>query len=341
MRESVAQWMQLSGFEPVAFEAAEPALQGARRRLPRGRRQRHPHARHGRHGAAAPAAVDRPRAAGDPDDRPRRRADGGRGDADRRLRLPREAVRARPAGRALPQGRRGPRAHPRDPGAAPRALRRQRGDAPADGVEPGGREAARDHPRRRPGRRPRADPRRDRHRQEPDRPRDPRRRAAGVQAAGRGQLRQRPARAARAHAVRRPRLAREAAGRPGRRRHALPRGRRRAVARRRRCGSSTCINAAGPDSAATREHDFRVVAVSSRLGPGRAAGAPARRPLLPPRRPRHRGAAAPVPRRGHPDALLALHHPVRRGVRLRAADARTPSTPRTSCRRPGPATSAS
>ena len=35
MRESVAQWMQLSGFEPVAFEAAEPALQGARRRLPR------------------------------------------------------------------------------------------------------------------------------------------------------------------------------------------------------------------------------------------------------------------------------------------------------------------
>ena len=26
MRESVAQWMQLSGFEPVAFEAAEPAL---------------------------------------------------------------------------------------------------------------------------------------------------------------------------------------------------------------------------------------------------------------------------------------------------------------------------
>ena len=26
MRESVAQWLQLSGFEPVAFEAAEPAL---------------------------------------------------------------------------------------------------------------------------------------------------------------------------------------------------------------------------------------------------------------------------------------------------------------------------
>ena len=26
MRQSVAQWMQLSGFEPVVFEAAEPAL---------------------------------------------------------------------------------------------------------------------------------------------------------------------------------------------------------------------------------------------------------------------------------------------------------------------------
>ncbi len=26
MRQSVAQWMQLSGFEPVTFEAAEPAL---------------------------------------------------------------------------------------------------------------------------------------------------------------------------------------------------------------------------------------------------------------------------------------------------------------------------
>ena len=90
--------------------------EGARRRLPRHRHQRHPDARHGRHGAAAPAAVDRPRAAGDPDDRPRRRADGGRGDADRRLRLRREAVRARPAGRALPQGRRGARAARSRPG---------------------------------------------------------------------------------------------------------------------------------------------------------------------------------------------------------------------------------
>ena len=26
MRRSVTQWLQLSGFEPVAFEAAEPAL---------------------------------------------------------------------------------------------------------------------------------------------------------------------------------------------------------------------------------------------------------------------------------------------------------------------------
>ena len=50
-----------------------------------------------------------PGPAGDPDDRPRRRADGGRGDAHRRLRLRREAVRPRPAGRALPQGRRGAR----------------------------------------------------------------------------------------------------------------------------------------------------------------------------------------------------------------------------------------
>ena len=56
MRESVAQWLQLSGFEPIAFEAAEPALKVlgpdfagvviSDIRMPG----------HGRHGAAAPAA---------------------------------------------------------------------------------------------------------------------------------------------------------------------------------------------------------------------------------------------------------------------------------------------
>ena len=239
MRESVAQWLQLSGFEPLVLRGGGAGAQGARPRLRRRGDQRHPHARHGRHGAAAPAAVDRPRPAGDPDDRPRRRADGGRGDAHRRLRLRREAVRPGPAGRALPARRRGAGADARDPRAAPRALRRQRDDAPADGREPGDREAAREHPRRRPGRRPRADPRRDRHRQEPDRQGAARRRPAGGQAARHDELRLGGAGAGRADALRRPGLAGEAAGRPGRGRHALPRGHRGAVARRRRRGFST------------------------------------------------------------------------------------------------------
>ena len=171
MRESVAQWLQLSGFEPLAFEAAEPALKALGAdfagvvitdiRMP------------GMDGMAllrrlqsidpglpvilmtghgdVPMAVEAMRiGAFDFVEKPF--------DPDRLAEL-------------CQQRRRGARAHARDPGAAARALRRQRGDAPADGLEPGDREAARDHPRRRPGRRPRADPRRDRHRQEPDRAR--------------------------------------------------------------------------------------------------------------------------------------------------------------------------
>ena len=102
MRESVAQWLQLSGFDPVAFEFGRSRAQGARPRLRRRRHQRHPHARHGRHGAAPPPPVDRPGPPGHPDDRPRRRADGGRGDAHRRLRLRREALRPRAPRRPLP-----------------------------------------------------------------------------------------------------------------------------------------------------------------------------------------------------------------------------------------------
>ena len=71
----------------------------------------------------------------------------------------------------------------------------------------------------------------------------------------------------RADALRRPRLAGEAADRPGRGRHALPRGHRGAVAR----GAGA---AARRDQrqrhrpAARRAHNIRIVAVSSRLGPG-------------------------------------------------------------------------
>ena len=81
------------------------------------------------------------------------------------------------------------------------------------------------------------------------------------------------------------------------------------------------INANDPNGAA--RHNVRIVAVSGRLGPGtpppevlrddlyfRLAGLVIEFP------------AAALPRRGHPDAVLALHHPVRRGVRLRAADPR-------------------
>ena len=80
------------------------------------------------------------------------------------------------------------------------------------------------------------------------------------------------------------------------------------------------INANDPNGAA--RHNIRITAVSSRLGPGapppevlrddlyfRLAGLVIEAPPL------------ARPRRGHPDALLAFHHPVRRGVRLRAADA--------------------
>ena len=93
------------------------------------------------------------------------------------------------------------------------------------------------------------------------------------QAAGRGQLRQRPARAARAHAVRRPRLAREAAGRPGRRRHALPRGRRRAVA----VGAGAPPRRRSTPPAPTRRRRAGTTSASSRC---RAASPPARRSEL-------------------------------------------------------------
>ena len=227
-----------------------------------------------------------------------------------------------------------------------RALRRELSDGSVVmrrlmGVEPGDREAARDHPRRRAGRRPRADPRRDRHRQEPDRHGAARLRPARGQAARHAQLRLGGAGAARADALRRPGLAGEAADRPGRGRHALPRGHRGAVA----LGAGAAARRDQrhrPD----RRRGARTTSASSRC---RAASAPGTPPAEVLRDdlyfrlagPDHRGAAAARPRRGHPDAVLALHRPVRRGVRLRAADARTPATPRTWCRRPGPATSAS
>ena len=45
MRESVAQWLQLSGFEPLRLRGGRAGAEGARRRLRRRRDQRHPHAR--------------------------------------------------------------------------------------------------------------------------------------------------------------------------------------------------------------------------------------------------------------------------------------------------------
>ena len=124
MRESVAQWLQLSGFEPLSFEGAEPALKVLGPDFDGRGDLRHPHARHGRHGAAPAAAVDRPGPAGDPDDRARRRADGGRGDAHRRLRLRREAVRAR---RGWPSSASAPPRRGRAP-LETRALRRELAD---------------------------------------------------------------------------------------------------------------------------------------------------------------------------------------------------------------------
>ena len=144
MRESVAQWLQLSGFEPVAFEAAEPALKVlgpdfagvviSDIRMP------------GMDGMAllrrlqsidpglpvilmtghgdVPMAVEAMRiGAFDFVEKPF--------EPDRLAELCQRAGEARAP-------------HARDPGAAPRALRRQRGHAPADGLEPGDREAARD-----------------------------------------------------------------------------------------------------------------------------------------------------------------------------------------------------
>ena len=98
----------------------------------------------------------------------------------------------------------------------------------------------------------------------------------------------------RADALRRPRLAGEAADRPGRGRDALPRGHRGAVA-------------LGPGAAARRhqrqrhrerrgaaQHPHRRGVEPPRAGHAAARGA-ARRPLLPPRRPRPRGPAARAP----------------------------------------------
>ena len=82
------------------------------------------------------------------------------------------------------------------------------------------------------------------------------------------------------------------------------------------------INANDTDRRRAR-HNIRIIAVSSRLGQGTPPSEVLRDDLyfrlagLD-----HRGPAAARPRRGHPDALLALHRAVRRGVRLRAADAR-------------------
>ncbi len=321
MRESVAQWLQLSGFEPVAFEAAEPALKVlgpdfdgvviSDIRMP------------GMDGMAllrrlqsidpglpvilmtghgdVPMAVEAMRiGAFDFVEKPF--------EPDR---LPSSAsAAARPAPRTLET----------------RALRRELSDGSVlmrrlMGVEPGDREAARDHPRRGPGRRARAGPRRDRHRQEPDRDGAARLRPAGGQAARHAELRLGGAGDGRADALRRAGLAGEAADRPGRGRHALPRGHRGAVA-----GGA---GAAPRGDQRQRHHRRRRAAqYPHRRGveparPGHAAkrGA-ARRSLLPARRPHHRGAAAAGARRGHPDALLAFHRAVRRGVRLRAADAR-------------------
>ena len=99
--------------EARAYPRAAAALAGAARHLDAGHRRRDAAARVVRRGPADDAGGD--------DVRPRHDRDGGRGDQDRRLRLPREADRPAEAprhGRARAQGGDGTRAAPRLAGRA-------------------------------------------------------------------------------------------------------------------------------------------------------------------------------------------------------------------------------
>jgi DNA-binding NtrC family response regulator len=96
MRQSISQWLALSGYDTEAFASAEEALKAigpdypgiviSDIKMP------------GMDGISLSEEADerRQRAAGHHDHRPWRRADGGRGDADRRLRFPRKAVQPGP-----------------------------------------------------------------------------------------------------------------------------------------------------------------------------------------------------------------------------------------------------
>ncbi len=50
MRQSISQWLALSGFDTETFPSAEDALKALGAGLSRRRGQRHQDARHGRHG---------------------------------------------------------------------------------------------------------------------------------------------------------------------------------------------------------------------------------------------------------------------------------------------------
>ena len=183
MRESVAQWLQLSGFEPISFDAAEPALKVIGPDFP----------------GVVISDIRMPGMDGMALLRRLQSIDPGlpvilmTGHGDVPMAV--EAMRIgafdfveKPfePDRLADLCQRGGEARART--LETRALRRELSDGSVVmrrlmGVEPGGREAARDHPRRGAGRRARAGAGRDRHRQEPDRHGAARLRSARGQAA--------------------------------------------------------------------------------------------------------------------------------------------------------------
>ena len=161
MRQSISQWLALSGFETETYPLGRGGPEGDRCRFSRCRDHRREDAGDGwRHVPQAPDGAGQ-RAAGDHDHRPWRRSDGGGRDAHRRFRLPRKALQPRQDDGACQEGQPAAAHDARQPGAQAGACRRQGGHEEAHRLLARDGAAARGHPRPWSGRQPRADRRRD------------------------------------------------------------------------------------------------------------------------------------------------------------------------------------